>query len=156
MADGSYRLPAVSPSAGGYYAWRVAVDGTDTSLPATACGAVTKVQGVATTSVGGVPGTAQVNQLVQVQVTVAGMPFPAQADATIALFGPISSQANACSINLVDRRSWKVQGNGTFASPTIQVLAPGTYAWQSSISSGDLWLGSESPCLAPGSLMTVQ
>ena len=49
--DGSYRLPAVAPSAGGYYAWRVAVDGTATSMPATACGAVTKVQGVATTSV---------------------------------------------------------------------------------------------------------
>ena len=125
-------------------------------MPVAACGAVTKVQGLATTAVSGVPATAQVDQHVQVQVTVAGMPFPAQADATIALFGPISSPATACSVNLVERRSWRVQGNGTFPTPTIQVLTPGTYAWQASISPGDLWLGSESPCLATGTTMVVQ
>ena len=38
-ADGDHALPPVAPRAGGYYAWRVAVDGTATSLPVSACGA---------------------------------------------------------------------------------------------------------------------
>ena len=45
------------PSAGGFYAWRVAVDGTATSLPVAACGAVTKVLGLATTAVIGIAQT---------------------------------------------------------------------------------------------------
>ena len=49
--DGSYRLPALAPSAGGYYAWRVTVDGTATSMPVSACGAVTKVRARTTTTI---------------------------------------------------------------------------------------------------------
>ena len=49
----------------------------------------------------------------------------------------------------------RTQGNGTFFSPSISVMESGYYAWGASISSGDLWLGSSSPCLAAGTLMTV-
>ena len=49
--DGSYRLPALAPSAGGFYAWRVMVDGTATSMPVSACGAVTKVRARTTTTI---------------------------------------------------------------------------------------------------------
>ena len=155
--DGSYRLPALAPSAGGFYAWRVAVDGTATSMPVAACGAVTKVLGTSHDN-----GewqsrpTRRWTTKSRSRSTVAGMPFPAQADATVALFGPISVASHRrAATNLVERRPWRVQGNGTFPSPTIQVPAPGTYAWQTSIAPGDLWLGSESPCLAPGSTMIV-
>ncbi len=48
--DASYRLPAIAPSAGGFYAWRVTVDGTATSMPVSACGAVTKVRARTTTT----------------------------------------------------------------------------------------------------------
>ncbi len=48
--DGSHTLPALRPPGGGYYAWRVEVDGTAISTPATACGAVVKVRGRPTLS----------------------------------------------------------------------------------------------------------
>jgi hypothetical protein len=49
----------------------------------------------------------------------------------------------------------RTQGNGTFLSPSISMMAAGLYAWQVSIEPDDLWLGSKSPCAAPGTLMAV-
>ena len=162
-ADGSYVLPALAPSAGGYYAWRVTVDGTATSLPATACGAVTKVRARSTTTVTGIKATAHKDDYVQVQVTVSGLPFPDSIQGTVTLFGPYASEAAAQADGCRPSSSVggpvafsRSQGNGTFDSPTIQI--PGTgpyYAWGATISSGDLWLASSSPCAAPGSLIAV-
>ena len=34
-------------------------------------------------------------------------------------------------------------------------MESGLYAWRASTNPDDLWLGSSSPCLAPGTLMSV-
>ena len=159
--DGSYGLPALAPSAGGYYAWRVTVDGTATSLPATACGAVTKVRARTTTTVIGIKATAHKDDYVQVQVTVSGLPFPDSIQGTLTLFGPYASEAAAladhCGTNAGGPVAFsRSQGNGTFDSPSIQIPGVGPYyAWGATISSGDLWVGSSSPCAAPGTLLAV-
>ena len=157
--DGSYRLPALAPSGGGYYAWRVTVNGTATSLPVSACGAVTKVRAPTATTVLSQP-SAHVYDFVQVQVTVSGLPFQGSVDGTVTLYGPYTSaaerQANPCGRIAKGPATFvRTQGNGTFSSPSISVLESGYYAWGASISSGDLWLGSSSPCGAPGTLMNV-
>jgi hypothetical protein len=158
-ADGSYRLPAVAPSAGGYYAWRVVVDGTDTTMPVSGCGAVTKVRARTTTTALSRP-TAAVGDNVLVQVTVSGVPFQGSVTGTVTLFGPYASdadrQADQCGTIAAGPVSFAhPQGNGTFLSPSIAVMASGSYAWRAATNPGDLWLGSSSPCLAVGSLMTV-
>ena len=73
-ADGGYGLPAVTPDGGGYYLWRVAVDGTATSVPVSACGAAVKVRGRASVTLKA-PSTASLADVVSAQVTVAGLPF---------------------------------------------------------------------------------
>ena len=93
-------------------------------------------------------------------MTVSGLPFPDSVHGTVTLYGPYASeaerQANQCGTIAEGPVAFlRAQGNGTFSSPTISVLESGYYAWRASISSGDLWLGSSSPCLAPGTLMTV-
>ncbi len=158
-ADGSYRLPALAPSAGGYYAWRVVVDGTDTTMPVSGCGAVTKVRARTTTSALSQP-TAAVGDNVLVQVTVSGDPFQGSVTGTVTLFGPYASdadrQADQCGTIAAGPVSFAhTQGNGTFLSPSIAIMASGSYAWRASTNPDDLWLGSSSPCLAVGSLMTV-
>ena len=158
-ADGSYRLPAVAPSAGGYYAWRVVVDGTDTTMPVSGCGAVTKVRARTTTTALSQPGAA-VGDNVPVQVTVSGVPFQGSVTGTVTLFGPYTSdadrQADQCGTIAAGPVSFAhAQGNGTFFAPSIAVLASGFYAWRASTNPDDLWLGSTSPCLATGTLMTV-
>ena len=156
--DGSYRLPALAPSAGGFYAWRVTVDGTATSMPVSACGAVTKVRARTTTTILSQP-TATLGDNVAVQVTVSGLPFQGSVHGTVTLYGPYASaaerQQNQCGRIAQEVPFLRTQGNGTFPSPSISVMESGYYAWRASISSGDLWLGSSSPCLAPGTLMTV-
>jgi hypothetical protein len=158
-ADGSYRLPAVAPSAGGFYAWRVMVDGTATTMPLSACGAVTKVRARTTTTALSQPGAA-VGDNVPVQVTVSGVPFQGSVTGTVTLFGPYTSeadrQADQCGTIAAGPVSFAhAQGNGTFFAPSIAVLASGFYAWRASTNPDDLWLGSSSPCLATGTLMTV-
>jgi hypothetical protein len=156
--DASYLLPAIAPAAGGFYAWRVKVDGTATSMPVSACGAVTKVRAPTTTTVLSQP-TATLGDNVTVQVTVAGLPFQGSVHGTDTLYGPYASaeerQQNQCGRIAEEVPFLRTQGNGTFPSPSISVMESGYYAWGASISSGDLWLGSSSPCLAPGTLMTV-
>ena len=98
---------------------------------------------------------------VPVQVTVSGLPFQDSVTGTVTLFGPYASEAAAQADGCSTRAGGPVafsrsQGNGTFSSPCISILESGPYyAWGASISSGDLWLGSSSPCPAPGTLMTV-
>jgi hypothetical protein len=157
--DGSYLLPALTPSAGGFYAWQVTVDGTATNLPVTACGAVTKVRARATTTLLS-QAAATVGDNVPVQVTVAGLPFPDTVNGSVTLFGPYASdaarQADQCGTIAAPPQSFvRTQGNGTFYSPTVPVTESGYYAWRVSINPGDLWLGSSSPCLAAGTLMSV-
>ena len=159
--DGSYRLPALAPSAGGYYAWQVTVYGTATSLPVTACGAVTKVRARTTTTITLMSSTAQKDDYVQVRVTVSGLPFQDTIQGTVTLFGPYGSEAAAQADGCSTRAGGPVgfsrsQGNGSFSSPSIQIPGSGPYyAWGAIISSGDLWPSSSSPCAAPGTLMTV-
>ena len=94
-----------------------------------------------------------------VHVTVSGLPFQGSVQGTVTLYGPYASaaerQQNQCG--RIDQvvPFLRTQGNGTFPSPSISVMESGYYAWGASISSGDLWLGSSSPCLAPSTLMTV-
>ncbi len=157
---GSYRLPALAPSAGGFYAWQVTVDGTAISLPVTACGAVTRVRARTTTTILSQP-TATVGDNVQVQVTVSGLPFADAVGGSVTLFGPyaseVAAQADQCGTSAGGPTAFShPQGNGTFYSPTIQIPASGPYyAWRVSINPGDLWLGSSSPCAAPGTLTNV-
>jgi hypothetical protein len=134
------------------------VDGTATSLPVSACGAVTKVRGRTTTTMQSPP-DADVGENVPVQVTLTGLPFPDSVHGTVTLYGPYTSegqrQADGCASSGQEQPFLRTQGNGTFLSPSISMLAPGLYAWQVEIDPDDLWLGSESPCLAPGTLMSV-
>jgi hypothetical protein len=135
------------------------VDGTATSMPVSACGAVPKVLARTTTTIVSQP-TAAVGENVPVQVTVSGLPFQDSVEGSVTLYGPYTSAAqrqnDQCQTSARPPVPFlRVQGNGTFLSPTISVPTTGYYAWRASISSGDLWLGSLSPCLAPGTLMTV-
>ena len=156
--DGSYGLPALAPSAGGFYAWRVVVDGTATSIPVSACGAVTKVRAPTTTTTLSKP-TATLGENVAVQMTLSGLPFQGSVHGTVTLYGPYASPAERqqmqCGRIAQEAPFLRTQGNGTFPSPSISVMESGYYAWGASISSGDLWLGSSSPCLADGTLMNV-
>ena len=154
--DGDYAWPAVTPGAGGYYAWRIAVDGTDTNVPISACGAVVKVRGRATVALAA-PGTAAVYGVVSAQVTVAGLPFGRPVDLTTTLDGPYATAAEiTCTGNHRDVTQHQPDGNGTFTSLSVQVVASGWYAWRSAVPEGDLWLGATSACGVVGSVTQVQ
>jgi hypothetical protein len=90
---------------------------------------------------------------------LSGLPFLDSVHGTVTLYGPYEDegdrQQDGCVSSGQEQQFLRTQGNGTFLSPTISMMAPGLYAWQVSIDPDDLWLGSESPCLAPGTLMTV-
>ena len=156
-ANGDYTLPPVSPGAGGFYAWRVSVDGTETSLPIAACGAVVKVRARTTTAVAAVQ-TASVGN-VQVPMAVSGVPFAAKVDLTLKLFGPYATlgelQSDACN-QVQTQVTVSRQGDGTVVSGPVWLPATGLYAWQAETAPGELWLGSRSTCAAPGTITTVQ
>lgn len=144
--DGTYLMPPVAPGAGGYYAWRVAVDGTDTSLPVTDCGAVVKVRG-RTNVVISAPATAGAGNS-QVTVRVSGVPFPTKVDLVVKLY-----DAPGCTSALAQHPLSRL-GNGDVASGPIW-LDPGSYNWRVEVLPGELWEGSESACGAPGSTTQV-
>jgi hypothetical protein len=158
-AEGQHALPPVAPRAGGFYAWRVSVDGAATSLPVSACGGTTKVRGRTVTSVTG-PSTASVGSNVQATVTLSGMPYRLRADVTLLLFGPYPSDAarsaDGCSSPLSRSVGLTMVGDGSLTSGPVFVDEAGLYAWQAQTASGDLWQGSRSTCLAAGTLMSVQ
>ena len=152
--DGAYALPGVTPSAGGYYAWRVTVDGTATSIPVATCGATARVRGRASLTVAAPAAVARFD-VVSAQVTVSGLPFGGPVDVTTSLFGPYDNVTQACSGNHRDVHQRR-PGNGTFTSQSFQVDEPGWYAWRSSLPEGDLWLGATSACGAVGAVTQVQ
>ncbi|MFC7725915.1 hypothetical protein ACFQW6_12420 [Nocardioides sp. GCM10028917] len=154
LGDGAYASPAVAPSAGGYYLWRVAVDGTDTSMPVASCGAPVRVRARSTVGLTA-PSSAAPFDVLSAQVSVAGLPFGGPIDVTTSLYGPYATATEACTGNhrdVVQRRP----GNGTFASLSFQVEESGWYAWRASVPEGDLWLGATSTCGALGTLTQVQ
>ncbi|WP_231250515.1 hypothetical protein [Nocardioides furvisabuli] len=152
--DGAYASPAITPSVGGRYLWRVAVDGSDATVPVASCGAPVRVRGRSTVAVSA-PATAAPFDVVSTQVSLAGLPFGGPVDVTTSLYGPYDTAGQACTGNhrdVVQRRP----GNGTFTSLSFQVEERGWYAWRASVPEGDLWLGSSSTCGAVGSLTQVQ
>ena len=152
--DGDYTLPPITPGAGGFYAWRVSVDGTETSLPITSCGAVAKVRARTTTTLAAVQTASENN--VTVPMTVSGVPYGAKVDLMLKLFGPYESlamlQADACN-QVQTQVTVSRQGDGTVVSGPIWLPTPARYyAWQAETAPGELWLGSRSTCAAPGTV----
>ncbi len=143
---GAYTLPAIRPAAGGYYAWRVALDGTDTNLPLVTCGAVVKVRartGVSVTA----PATAAVGNS-KVTARVSGVPFPMKVDLVVKLYN-----TPGCT-SAIGQYPLSLLGNGDVESGPIW-LDPGSYWWRVEALAGELWESSESPCGAPGSTTQV-
>lgn len=157
-ADGSYPLPPITPHGGGYYAWAVAVDGTPTSVPVSTCGATVKVRSRTSTSIVVDASPVSANEI-GATATVAGLPFADDVSLTATLAGPYSSAdeatASGCSTlpgnPVTDERS----GNGSLHFTVTKPAPKHYYAWQVQASSGDLWLGSRSPCGADGSVVFV-
>ncbi len=148
--DGTHTLPAVTPPAGGYYAWKVDIDGTPTSIPAATCGAVVKVRGKPTVSVAA-PSTASAGSTVQVSVSISGMPFPMRVDVTLKLYGPGDT---TCS-SPVALYPMSRLGNGQVISGSILLEDVGVHYWKVEAAPGDLWQGAESVCGAAGSTTQV-
>ena len=148
--DASYTLPALQPGVGGYYAWRVDVDGTGASIPATACGAVVKVRGRPTVAVAA-PQSVSSGNTVQVSVTVADMPFPMRVDLRLRLFGG----GDTTCASAMESFPLSRLGNGQAVSGTVLMDTPGTYYWQVEADPGDLWQGAKSVCGAAGSTTQV-
>ena len=121
--DGTYALPSLTPTGGGYYQWRVSVEGTDTAMPVSSCEAPVTVR--ARTALGlTAPAAAAPFDVIAAQVTVSGLPFGGPVDVTTTLFGPFPNAADACTgthRDVTQRRP----GNGTFTSQSFQVDQPG-------------------------------
>jgi hypothetical protein len=156
-ADGGYVLPALTPGAAGYYAWRVAVDGTPTALPVAACGAVTTVKAVATVTVTALnpemqPGNAEV------RVGLSGLPTLPAVDVTLNVSGPYATQqsltAANCSGPIATSVNQKMNGNAT-VTLFPYVDQPGWYALQATVPAGELRQGSQSSCSALGTVLHV-
>lgn len=146
--DGPHTLPPLSPTAGGYYAWKVDVDGTASTTPVGACGAVVKARARPVVTLAA-PGAAAVGN-VTVPVAVSGMPFAMRVDLTLKLYGPGDA---TCSNPIADVEVSHL-GDGQTAA-TMWVDSPGAYSWQVEAAPGDLWQGAESACGAPGSTTQV-
>jgi hypothetical protein len=154
VADGAYASPAIAPAAGGYHLWRVTVDGTDSSVPVTSCAAPVRVRSRATVGLSA-PATAASYDVVSAQVTVGGLPFGGPIDVTTTLYGPFGTAGQATCSGSHKQVTQRRPGNGTFQSLSVQVLESGWYAWQTSVTEGDLWLGSTSTCGAVGTVTQV-
>ncbi|NUS40151.1 MAG: hypothetical protein HOP97_00770, partial [Terrabacter sp.] len=138
-ADGSYPMPSVTVAGGGYYAWRVAIDGTDISLPVAGCGATVKVLARPGAGISWSPAAPAANDNVLATASVSGIPFPAQVRVRITLYQDAVCGTSIQASDLV--RS----GNGT-VSIDFFVPTGGTYSWRAEVSSGDLWVGAASAC----------
>lgn len=154
--DGAYAMPPITLSAGGYYAWRVAVDGTDTNAPVASCGAPVKVRGRTATSILSDVDVGTVGELGAVG-TVAGMPFADQVTLTATLSGPYESPLAAATggCALASDQATRVRSGNGAVHFTVAVAQTGWYAWHVLVSPGDLWLGSSSVCGAANSVVGV-
>ena len=155
-ADGEHALPPVAPGAGGFYVWHVAVDGTPTSLPVSACSLPVRVRGITRTTVTSDVATAAPGE-VGATGAVADLPFPFTVTLTGTLFGPYGSEAersaDRCGTSAGSTTRTRT-GVGTVHF-TLEAVQPGYYAWRAETPPGELWLGSSSPCLAAGTLLHV-
>jgi hypothetical protein len=154
--DGDYAFSPVTIGGGGYYAWRVEVEGTATSVPVSACGATAKVRSRATTSVS----DAVVTSFGEVRATgtVSGIPFPDQVTVRGRLAGPYDSAdgpaADRCAT--FDTEAVRVRtGNGQVQLTVVPSVAGKYYAWIAETSPGDLWVGQSSTCAASGTVVYV-
>jgi hypothetical protein len=137
--DGSYPLPAVTVSGGGYYAWGVGVGGTATTMPVTACGATVKVLARPVTSVAWAPAAPAATENVSATASVSGIPVPARVQLRITFY-----QDPSCT-TAVESRDMTRFGNGSVSSDFF-VPNAGTYSWRAETSAGELWVGTTSPC----------
>jgi hypothetical protein len=156
-ADGLYALPALTAGAAGYYAWRVALDGTPTALPVAACGAVTTVKAVATVAVTALtpempPGNAEV------RVGLSGLPRLPAVDVTLNVLGPYATQqeltAGNCSGAIATSVAQRMNGDAT-VTLFPYVDQAGWYALQATVPPGELRQGSQSACAAVGTVLHV-
>ena len=150
-------MPAVRPSMGGYYVWGVVVEGSAVTMPVAACSPPVRVRALTTTGLTSDAATTVPGE-VGATGTVAGLPFPAEVRLTGTLYGPYGSEQERAADNCGasgETASRTRTGNGTVHF-TVEVLAPGYYAWRATTPPGELWLGSSSACLAPGTVVRVQ
>ena len=156
-AGGDHVLPPLAPRAAGYYAWRVAVDGTRTALPVAACGAVVKVKAVPKISVKALhrdmqPGNADV------WVGLSGLPRYPAVGVTLDVWGPYDTKddltAGGCSGSIAASVEQTMTGDALVTLyPYVDEV--GWYALQARVAPGELRQGGQSRCLAPGTLLHV-
>ena len=155
--DGDYTLPSQVPEAPGYYIWDVTVDGTPTALPVTGCGAVTTVKAVPTVSLTALgpemhPGTAEV------RVGLSGLPRYPAVSVNLSVRGPYPTQqeltATGCSGAIATSVDQKMNGDATVTLYPY-VDQTGWYALLATVPAGELHQGSQSVCLALGTVLHV-
>jgi hypothetical protein len=152
--DGGYALPALTPGAPGYYIWRVALQGTPTALPVAACGAVTTVKAVATVAVTALNPEMQAGNA-EVRVGLSGLPHLPAVNITLNVWGPYATQqALSCSGAIAATLDQKMNGDAT-VTLFPYVDQAGWYALQATVPAGELRQGSQSACLALGTVLHV-
>lgn len=158
-SDGTYQLPTITPSVSGYYAWNVAVAGTATNLPVTACGAITTVKAMATISVAAQELALAASNVAHARVGLSGLPRSPSLTVTATLWGPFSSEsalrAAGCSGNQMLQDQKRMNGDGAEVFD-VYVSGVGWYAWQAEVPPDELRQGSRSPCLATGTVLEVR
>ena len=147
----------MTPSASGYYRWRVAVAGTPTAIPVAACEAVTTVNAVPLVSVNIThaqipPGNATV------EVALSRLPRYPAVDMTLNVWGPYASQqavtAGSCAGNLKVSVDQPMNGDATVTlSPYVGQT--GWYAVQATVPPGELRESGQSSCGALGTVLHV-
>jgi hypothetical protein len=145
--DGSHTLPPLTPTAGGYYAWKVDVDATAATTPAAACGAVVKVRGRPVVTLKAPPTAA--SGTVAVPMTVSGVPFAMRVDVTLKLY---ALDDTTCSSPIAEDDVSR-GGDGSVEGRVWADAGP--YRWQAVVAPGDLWQGAQSTCGAPESTTQV-
>jgi hypothetical protein len=155
--DGDYALPALVPGAPGYYVWKVAVDGTPTLLPISACGAVTTVKAVPTVSLTVLDPEMPAGNA-EVRVGLSGLPRYPAVTVTLSGRGPYPTQeelaATGCSGPIATSVDQRMNGDATVTLyPYVDQI--GWYALQATVPSGELHQGSQSACLSLGTVLHV-
>ncbi|GAB7006253.1 hypothetical protein JCM18899A_37260 [Nocardioides sp. AN3] len=158
-ANGDYTFPSLKPDAPGYYIWRVAVAGTPTALPVSACDAATTVKAVASVSVTAQkPTTLKAPDNATADVTLSGWSGTPAADVTLNVYGPYATEQAlrdaACKGTILDSPSHKMNG-GTTLPFSSYIEQGGWYALQATVSSTDLSFGAQSTCADPGTELHV-
>jgi hypothetical protein len=88
---------------------------------------------------------------------ISGMPANAQVKITGTLYGPYVTEQERAADNC-DKASASVERTWTGQDVhfTVEAVTPGFYAWRATTPPGELWLGSNSGCLAPGTTLRIQ